>query len=105
MTVYQPSISTEYARVRVTSDVNLSAQAVALAFTASRTTEPAGGDWQTATWLGTAETTIDGGYARAAGVLVGPAGLVLAEGTWYVWFKVTDTPEVVARYAGTLTIT
>lgn len=105
MTVYQPSISTEYARVRVTSDVNLSAQPVALAFTTSRTTEPDTGDWVTATWLGTAETTADGNYTRAAGVLVGPAGLVLAEGSWHVWWRVTDTPEVVARYAGTLTIT
>lgn len=99
MTVRQPSISTEYARVRITGDVTLSTQTVELAFMGSRTTEPSGGDWHTATWLGDAGTT------RDAGVLVGPAGLVLAEGSFYVWFRVTDTPEVPARYAGTLVIT
>jgi hypothetical protein len=99
MTVYQPSISTEYARVRVTGDVTLSTQTVELAFMSSRGTEPSSGDWRSATWLGTADTT------RDAGVLVGPAGLVLAAATWYVWFRVTDTPEIPARYAGTLVIT
>lgn len=99
MSARQPSISVEYARVRITANVSLSSQVVELAFMGSRTTEPSSGDWVTATWLGDAGTT------RDAGVLVGPGQHVLAEGTWHCWFRVTDTPEVPARYAGTLTIT
>lgn len=94
-----PSISVEYARVRITADVTLNSQTVALAFLTSSTAEPAGGDWQTATWLGAADTT------RYAGVLVGPGNLVLAEGVYWVWWKVTDTPEVPARRGGRITIT
>ena len=94
-----PSISTEYARVRLTADVELGAQTVELAFLTSNTGEPTGGDWHTATWLGTAGTT------RNVGVLIGPGGLVLAEGTWWCWFRLTDTPEVPARRAGRITIT
>ena len=94
-----PSVSTEYARVKITADVTLGSQVVALAFLTSSTAEPAGGDWQTATWLGSADTT------RYAGVLVGPGALVLAEGTYWCWFKVTDSPEAPARRAGRLTIT
>lgn len=94
-----PSISVEFARVRITANVALGAQAVALAFMPSRTTEPESGDWVSAVWLGESGTT------RDAGVLVGPGALALAEGTWQIWFRVTDTPEAPARHAGTLTIT
>jgi hypothetical protein len=94
-----PSVSTEYARVKISSDVSLGTQPVYLAFLTSSAAEPASGDWQTATWLGTADTT------RYAGVLVGPGALVLAEGVYWCWFKVTDSPEVPARNAGRLTIT
>ena len=94
-----PSISTEYARVKLTADVTLNTQTVELAFLTSSTAEPASGDWHTATWLGTADTT------RYAGVLVGPNGLVLAEGVYQVWWRITDTPEVPARNAGRITIT
>jgi hypothetical protein len=98
MTVRIPSISTEYARVNITGDVTLSTQTVELAFMSDRSTEPGSGDWHSATWLGSS------GTSRDAGVLVGPAALVLT-GTVYVWFRVTDTPEIPARYAGTITIT
>lgn len=100
MSAQQPSISVEYARVRITANVSLSSQTVELAFMGSRTTEPGDSDWVTATWLGDAGTT------RDAGVLVGPGQHVLAEGSYWVWFRVTDTPEIPARYAaGQLTIT
>ena len=94
-----PSISVEYARVRLTADVELTSQTVELAFLASYSTEPSGGDWVAATWLTAAGTT------RTAGVLVGPGQHVLAEGRWYVWYRLTDTPEVPARRAGQISIT
>lgn len=93
-----PSISVEYARVRLTADVELNSQTVELAFLSSYTAEPSGGDWHAATWLTPAGTT------RTAGVLIGPGALVLAEGTWNVWWRLTDTPEVPARKAGRITI-
>lgn len=99
MTVTIPSISTEYARVSITGDVELTSQAVQMAFLQSSTAEPSVGDWQTATWL------TDPGVTRTAGVLVGPGALALDEGTWWVWWKVTDTPEIVARRAGRIEIT
>lgn len=99
MTVTIPSISVEYARVSITADVTLTSQTVELAFLSSSTAEPADADWETATWLGDAGTT------RTAGVLVGPGALVLAEAVWYVWWRVTDSPEVPARRAGRIQIT
>lgn len=94
-----PSISVEYARVSLTADVTLDAQTVELAFMGSYNTEPDTGDWVAATWLTPVGTT------RTAGVLVGPGAHVLAEGKYYIWFRLTDTPEVPARYAGQITIT
>ena len=94
-----PSVSTEYARVKITADVTLGSQTVELAFLSSSTAEPVSGDWQAATWLG------DEGTTRYAGVLIGPSALVLAEGTWWCWFRLTDSPEVPTRRAGRLTIT
>jgi hypothetical protein len=99
MSAQIPSISVEYARVRIIANVDLGSQLVEIAFVGSRTTEPVSGDWVTASWLGSTGTT------REAGVLVGPGAHVLAEGTWYLWFRLTDSPEVPARYAGTLRIT
>lgn len=94
-----PSVSTEYARVRLTADVELGTQVVELAFLASSTAEPEAGDWETATWLGDAGTT------RHAGVLVGPGALVLAEGTYWIWWRIADTPEIPVRKAGRITVT
>ena len=94
-----PSISVEYARVSLTADVTLDAQAVELAFMGAYGVEPGPADWVAATWLTPAGTT------RTAGVLIGPGQLVLAEGTHYVWFRLSDTPEVPTRQAGQITIT
>lgn len=99
MSVEIPSISVEYARVKLSADVTLGTQTVQMAFLTSSTAEPTGGDWQAATWLGDAGTT------RHAGVLVGPGAFVLTEGEWWVWWRITDTPEVPARRGGRIRIT
>lgn len=96
----QPLISLEYARVNVTADEALGTQTVELAFmTSAPPAKPDTGDWQSATWLGAASTS------NSAGVLVGPGALELPVGLYYVWFRVTSTPEVPARYAGTFEVT
>ena len=61
-----------------------------------------------ASWtLGSWETdTIAGQTAYVAKILVGPGGaFVPAAGTsWYVWVKVTDSPEVPILMVGTLVV-
>lgn len=72
--------------------------AVSIAFLPNGVT-PASGDWHAATWQ-----TFGG--AHYAVCLVGPAngGVVLASGTWTVWTKVTDSPEVPVMLSGYLNI-
>jgi hypothetical protein len=61
--------------------------------------DPAGPDWHAASW----ETAGTAYYAR---LLVGPAGgLVLAVGTYRMWIRITDAPEVpVLEAPGTVRI-
>lgn len=50
--------------------------------------EPTGSDWKPGTWE-------DLGGAYLARCLVGPGGdATLANGTYYVWVKVTDSTEI-----------
>ena len=64
---------------------------------------PAGGDWKTASWETDATTTPPTYYARC---LVGPGGTVpLAPGTYMIWLKITDAPEIPARPVAPITIT
>ncbi|HOY80523.1 MAG TPA: hypothetical protein PLB92_00150 [Rhodoglobus sp.] len=93
------SVSVEYVRVKLTADVELNSQTVELAILSSQAAEPDDGDWHAATWL-TPE-----GKSRTAGVLVGTGGLVLPNGEYWVWFRLTDNPEKPAKRAGQLIIT
>lgn len=99
------SLSTEYVRVPVSAfedgvEVNPSPLAVEMAFPAYGV-EPAGGDWVTAEWEPGA--ACGGWFARC---LVGPAGAVtLANGSYDVWVRVTDSPETPVRKAGPIRIT
>ena len=89
--------STMYVKVPISATsagnpITLTADAVAIAFTTPGGT-PA--TWFTGTWEGT-------GTAR---VLVGPGGaLTLTPGTYWVWVKVTDNPEIPAEQVGILII-
>ncbi len=100
------SLSLEYVRLPVSAKdsgavVNPTADAVAMAFMASG--PPAGGDWKTASWETDATTTPPTYYARC---LVGPGGTVpLAPGTYMIWLKITDAPEIPARPVAPITIT
>ncbi len=93
-----PVSSAEYLKVTVTADVSLSAQAVSIAVIPART-RPETGDWISATWMGSAGTT------RNAAILIGPGtSNVYPLGTYDVWVKVGDTPEIPTDDAGRLTI-
>lgn len=88
------SQSTEYILVAVTASVVVTGDPVALAFTAPGT-DPASGDWLTGNWVN--------GKAR---VLVGPAGgaKTLTAGSWDLWVRVTDNPEIPVRRVDQITV-
>lgn len=92
-----PAVSVEYIFVPVTSSVVLDTQTVEFAFLTSA--PDADTSWIAATWVGEAAKT------RSARVLIGPGSAVpLAPGTYQVWVRVHDTPEVPVRLAGSLKI-
>lgn len=100
------SLSLQYIKVPVTAVVNgastnPTADTVVMAFVAP-SVNPAPADWQIASWeTATAPTTTY--YARC---LIGPGGTIaLPAAHYYVWVKITDSPEVPAIVAGTLTVT
>ena len=101
------SLSKEYVRVRVSARedgvvVNPTADTVEMAFTLLDAA-PVGGDWKTAEWETDATTNPDTYYARC---LVGPGGTVtLAAGTYRIWVRVTDAPEVPVKRSGILIVT
>lgn len=84
--------SFEYLSIPVSANVTLS-QTVQVAITRD---QPEAGDWQTATWQGSAGTT------RTA--RIGPIG-PLATGDWLVFVRITDSPEIPVLLAGSLLIT
>jgi hypothetical protein len=103
--ISQSVLSLEYIRASVKatasgSPVNPTGDPVAMAFTTG-SAEP--GNWVTASWDGSSPRS-DGSYV--AQCLVGPGGdAVLVVGSYSIWLKVTDSPEVPVRNVGLLTIT
>lgn len=89
--------SLDYIRAQVSAResgaaVNPTGNAVAMAFTATDTAPAAAAsDWKAASW-DTDTTTTPATYR--AQCLVGPGGTVeLTAGTYYLFVKVTDSPE------------
>jgi hypothetical protein len=63
-----------------------------------------GAQWWTGSWAST--QSANGGTSYTAQCLVGPGGTVqLATGTYQVWVRITDNPEVPVLPAYLLTIT
>lgn len=88
-----PSTSKEYLHVPVTGAEG--SMPVEIAVVASTLEEPASGDWKAAVWDGT-----------DAKVLIGPGtSLVLANGLYRAWVRVTASPEMPVIRAGLLKIT
>lgn len=91
------TISLEYVKVPVSFTENGAVQdptgdVVQMAFVASGST-PTGPDWVNASW----ETV--GPRSFNARTLVGPTAKVLVAGTYKVWVKITDSPEIPAKPA------
>jgi hypothetical protein len=98
------SLSTEYVLVPVqftdpvtNLQIDPTGDTIVMAFT-SGSTDPAGGDWVSATWRA-------GGPPYVAQTLVGPNGKTLAKGGWRVWVKITSNPELPVLRAGFLKVT
>lgn len=71
---------------------NPTADTVAMAFMPQATQVPQNADWQTATW---ATRSGDILYPYAAACLVGPGGTIqLSIGTYILYVKITDSPEI-----------
>jgi hypothetical protein len=81
---------------------NPTADIVQMAFVAG-SAEPATGQWNTASWAWT--TPVNGYYAVQCLVGPGTGGVVLAQGSYSVWVKIIDNPEIPVINTGTLTIT
>ncbi len=93
-----PASSVEYVRVPVTASVTLDLQTVEMALTPRTATglppeTPV--SWLAAQWVG------DAGLTRSCRTLIGP----LTPGAYDCWVRVTDTPEIPVRVAGTVTAT
>lgn len=81
---------------------NPTADPVQMAFMPTATQKPQVSDWQTAVWATVPSDII---YPYAAYCLVGPGGTIeLGIGTYVVYLKVTDNPEIPADIVGYLQI-
>jgi hypothetical protein len=98
------STSVEYIKCRVEKRINgvvvdPSADVVSMAFTLTKT--GTGASFKSADW----ETTSQGYYIRC---LVGPGGgtvTLVAGKSYYVWVKITDSPEIPVKSGGMLAVT
>lgn len=109
MTVRQSSASLEYIRVgpvAATANgvaVNVSTDVVKMAFLTTGT--PAAGDWKSANWETGGPPYFAVSLVAGAGVVSPPGGAtVLAAGTYVVWLKITDSPEIPARPVDALVV-
>lgn len=85
--------------------VNPTSDAVTMAFLDEPPEEASPGvsDWKTAAWETNATTDPD---EYEAFCMVGPGGAAtLAAGTWYVWVKVVDSPDIPVKYSGIIKVT
>lgn len=106
-TVTQSVLSTQLVQIQITvrspSSYDPTGDAVAMAFTPQTypETSPTSGSWVTGSWA-----TFPG-PAYWAQALVGPAngGTALSLGTYQVWVRITDDPEVPVLQPCLLTIT
>lgn len=106
MSLTLSTLSLEYVLVPVSATVagrhvDISADTVAMAFPVADAL-PLTGDWKTASW----ETVGSRPTSYLARCLVGPGGTVtLTAGTFDIWVRVADSPEVPARKVDRLVVT
>jgi len=81
---------------------NPTGDTVAFAFMPQATQVPGNSDWVTGSWDTNTSSVL---YPYNAKCLVGPSGTTtLGIGTYYVYVKITDSPEVPVLIAGQLQI-
>ena len=106
--ITRSALSREFVAVAITAktagtSVNPTSDTVEFAFT-TVTAQPATGDWKTGSWDGTQPRQPGGAYI--AHCLVGPGGTVtLPAGTYTMWVRITDNPEIPVIPFGRLQIT
>ncbi|SRR6266568_499090 len=82
---------------------NPTAGTVQMAFMPTPTQVPQSSDWQASSWDN--YSAVDPIYPYRAKCLVGPGGAIaLIPGTYTIWLKITDSPEIPADIVGQLTI-
>ncbi|RCH70454.1 hypothetical protein DT019_02915 [Streptomyces sp. SDr-06] len=108
MTITQSAASLQYVQASVIATVggnplNPTGDVVQFAFLTGSGT-PTGPDWKAGSWDGTQPRPP--GNAYLAQCLVGPGGTVtLTPGTYTIWIKIMDSPEIPVINVGLLTIT
>jgi len=81
---------------------NPTSDAVQFAFMPQATQVPGNSDWVTGSWDSDTSSVL---YPYNAKCLVGPSGTTtLGIGTYYVYVKITDSPEIPVLLAGVLQI-
>lgn len=100
LTIRLSSLSLEYVKVPVVAtedggEIDPTAYDVEMAFMPEG--EPEEADWASGDW----ETA---GTRYLARCLVGPTGVILADGTYNIWLRITGSPEVPVKRVGTLVI-
>ena len=101
-------LSTEYILIPVSVTIagqpyNPGSDTVQFAFMPNAVQQPAGGDWVNGSWETVPTNFI---YPYNAKCLVGPSGAtVLTLGTYAVYLKIIDNPEIPVRACAQLTIT
>lgn len=108
MAISLSSLTKEYLRIAVEAEasglpVDPTGNAVEFAFMDDVVSaEPGGGDWNVGDW----ETDAGPPIIYYARILIGPGGgVVLTDGKFDVWIKITSSPELPVRHIGRLTIT
>ena len=99
-------LTTQYVQVPIDttfngSPYNPTADVVSMAFMPTTTNaNPGVSDWKTASWV----TPVAGSYAIRC--LVGPSngGNILTVGSYNIWVKIADNPEVPIEEVGIITI-
>lgn len=100
-------LSTEYVLIPVAATKNGAAynptgDAVQFAFMPTSTQVPGVSDWVSGAWDTTSGNPI---YPYNAKCLVGPGGIInLTQGTYVIYVKITDSPEIPVMVGGQLQI-
>ena len=107
-TIGMSQLSTQYVLVPVSAtkagvSYNPTGDPVQFAFAATATYVPQSGDWVSGSWQTDTSSLL---YPYLAQCLVGPSGTItLGLGTYYMYLKISDNPEIPVLIAGQLQIT